>query len=454
MEKDSLPTAALRAQVKSARRVLEVFELFDKLQRPLAVSEISRLLGYPPSSTSVLVRGLMELGYLTAEIGSRRVHPTLRIALLGEWIGGSLFGQNSFHLMLEEIHRRSGEIVILGMRNGPNLQYIHIVEGAAALRMDHRVGNQRPLFDTAGGLVILAALTPNEVGKLVRRFNTNLPAGREPLALEPMLHDLRLIRRRGYAYLANQVRQGFGSIAMPLPLGGGQHAAMVVSVSARLERLGPQRRRFVTLMREALERHVTAAAAEQPALEAAVKSAVAREKDPRHAAGLTFISSGARQVLDDEEADRHLIGQEMQLGRRAPVPPPRRRPGRRAARRPPPAPARGAGRPGIRRRHRATRGVSPAHPRSRSGRIVLEAALGLIASSARPSRKRKPSASIRARSVALIQLKSTLGAKTPPPGRPWVPGSQGSPLPARHLRNAMPGRARPTLPRLLALKRR
>ncbi len=96
----------------------------------------------------------------------------------------------------------------------------------------------------------------------MRRFNTNLPAGREPLALEPMLHDLRLIRRRGYAYLANQVRQGFGSIAMPLPLGGGQHAAMVVSVSARLERLGPQRRRFVTLMREALERHVTAAAAE------------------------------------------------------------------------------------------------------------------------------------------------------------------------------------------------
>ncbi len=50
------------------------------------------------------------------------------------------------------------------MRNGPNLQYIHIVEGAAALGMDHRVGIESPLFDTAGGLVILAALTPNEVG--------------------------------------------------------------------------------------------------------------------------------------------------------------------------------------------------------------------------------------------------------------------------------------------------
>lgn len=261
MKPDSSPPA-LRAQVKSARRVLEVFELFDKLKRPLAVTEIARLLGYPLSSTSVLVRGLMDLGYLTAEAGGRRLHPTLRIALLGEWIGGSLFGQNSFHLMLEEIHRESGEIVILGMRNGPNLQYIHIVEGGAALRMDHRVGNQRPLFDTAGGLVLLAAMGSAEVGKLLRRYNAQAPAGRPALAPDAVLHEVRLVRRRGYAFLANQVKQGFGSIAMPLPLGGGQHAPMVVSVSAPLERLLPQRRRLVAVMREALERHVTLQAAE------------------------------------------------------------------------------------------------------------------------------------------------------------------------------------------------
>lgn len=243
------------AQVKSARRVLEVFELFDKVQRPLAITEIARILGYPVSSTSVLIRGLIELGYFAVETDSRRVHPTLRIALLGEWIGGSLFGQNGFHGMLEEIHRGSGEIVILGMRNGTNLQYIHIVEGGAGLRMNHRVGNQRPLFDTAGGRVILSLLPPQEVGKLVRRFNTELPSGREPLVLDRVQHEARLVRRRGYAFVANFVKQGHGSIAMPLPLPHSEHAPLTASISAPLERLLPQRRRFVALMREALERH-------------------------------------------------------------------------------------------------------------------------------------------------------------------------------------------------------
>jgi DNA-binding IclR family transcriptional regulator len=245
-----------RSQVKSARRVLELFELFDKLQRPLAVSEIARFLGYPMSSTSVMVRDLTDLGYLTTEPGSRRLHPTLRIAMFGDWISASIFGRTSLHIMLEELHHESGEIVILSMRNGPHLQYIHIVEGGAARQMDHRIGNLRPLFDTASGLVILSALPPKEIGKLVRRFNTDIPSDREPLMVEEVLERARSVRESGYALLANRVKWGHGSVAMALPVAGGSHAPMAVSISAPVKRLMSQRDRFVAMMRDSLDRHV------------------------------------------------------------------------------------------------------------------------------------------------------------------------------------------------------
>ena len=50
--------------VKSAHRVLRIFEYFDEIERPAAMTEIARRLNYPPSSTSALLKSLVELGYL------------------------------------------------------------------------------------------------------------------------------------------------------------------------------------------------------------------------------------------------------------------------------------------------------------------------------------------------------------------------------------------------------
>jgi len=42
-------------EVKSAVRVLEVLKYFDSIQREASVTEVARALGYPVSSTSVLL---------------------------------------------------------------------------------------------------------------------------------------------------------------------------------------------------------------------------------------------------------------------------------------------------------------------------------------------------------------------------------------------------------------
>ena len=55
----------LRSPIKSAERVLDVLGLFSEFRRPLRLHEISTALGYPQSSTTVLLKSLMILGYLS-----------------------------------------------------------------------------------------------------------------------------------------------------------------------------------------------------------------------------------------------------------------------------------------------------------------------------------------------------------------------------------------------------
>ncbi len=77
---------APRDPVKSARRVLEILERFEAEKRPLGVSEIAQVLGYPLSSTSMLLNTLARLGYLNLDPASRKFAPTMSVAMLGDWI--------------------------------------------------------------------------------------------------------------------------------------------------------------------------------------------------------------------------------------------------------------------------------------------------------------------------------------------------------------------------------
>src|SRR5690606_26598612 len=77
-------------RVKSAQRVVEVFEYFAQRRAPATLTQICSTLDYPPSSTFVLLQTLRELGYLDYSIDERTFVPTVRAALLGLWVNDAL----------------------------------------------------------------------------------------------------------------------------------------------------------------------------------------------------------------------------------------------------------------------------------------------------------------------------------------------------------------------------
>ena len=67
-------------QVKSAKRVLQVFEYFGASRQQATVMEIAREFGYPQSSTSELLGCLVELGFLRRDRHTRMYRPSARVA--------------------------------------------------------------------------------------------------------------------------------------------------------------------------------------------------------------------------------------------------------------------------------------------------------------------------------------------------------------------------------------
>src|SRR4051812_27531129 len=104
--------------VKSAVRVLEVFELFERERRPCALNEICAALDYPQSSGTVLLKSLVSRGYLSYDRSARTYFPSLRLASLGEWVGPALFGQDgTIFEVLRDLHRATGETVSIALHN-------------------------------------------------------------------------------------------------------------------------------------------------------------------------------------------------------------------------------------------------------------------------------------------------------------------------------------------------
>src|SRR4051794_35613986 len=173
--------------VKSAGRVLEIFEFFAHRHGPATVSEVSAALGFPLSSTSVLLKSLLTLGYLEYAPRSREYQPTIRFAVLGTWIFERMFaGEEEIPRLMDALQEETGETIVLGMQHDAYVDYIRILQSPLPVRFSLKPGSRRPIWLPAAGKVLLAQQSDREVTALVRRINAD-PAAEGRVALKPLL---------------------------------------------------------------------------------------------------------------------------------------------------------------------------------------------------------------------------------------------------------------------------
>lgn len=242
--------------VKSAVRVLEVLELFDRLQREASVGEIARELGYPISSTSMLLASLMERGYLRHGADQRSYFPTPRVTVLGSWVEPLLTPHAEVMRMMVELGEATGETIILAAPTRDQAQYLHVVPATTTMRMHVGPGTMRPLLACGLGRVLLSTMPEEKIRQLVMRHNGGPLAPQEGrVSLAALQRELSGIRARGYAVVLRGVTPGAGLVGMVLPMDlGGLPLAIGIGGWAREMRARQQE--YIDLLRDAVDRHL------------------------------------------------------------------------------------------------------------------------------------------------------------------------------------------------------
>jgi len=241
--------------VKSAGRVLQILEYFDEIQRSANVVEIAEMLKLPQSSTSALLRSLVAMGYLHFDRMARTYMPSCRVALLGNWVNHPLFMGGSALQCMEELQQRTGDAVVLAIRNGIWAQYIHVVQATSIARLQVTRGALRPLAASGTGYALLSTLPDAEVKKIIHRVNAESRTTKAtPVNSEELLQTLAEVRRSGYAFTTDLVTAGGAMLAMALPVtDSGQ--ALVIGLGGISEVLKKRRPELVAILRETVTAH-------------------------------------------------------------------------------------------------------------------------------------------------------------------------------------------------------
>jgi len=224
------------ASVKSAQRVLSIFRYFERGRVPRTLSEISQDLGYPVSSTLALLRSIHKLGYLTYNIETKSYFPSLRFAMLGQWIPERLFEGGGVVKMMEGLAIATQETILLAVQSGLYMQQIHVVETTQSLSYRPPNGTLRPLLKSVPGKVLLSQQSEVQVLKVVERSNATQNGGDETYKAAAILKELAQVRRDGFAFAASVFTPGVSNLAVALPVRDGD-PPMAISVAGPSSRI-------------------------------------------------------------------------------------------------------------------------------------------------------------------------------------------------------------------------
>jgi DNA-binding IclR family transcriptional regulator len=254
-----VPAVAPRASgaVKSATRVLQVLEFFDEIQREARVAEVAERLAFPQSSTSILLKCLLDLGYLDYQAETRSFLPSPRVTMLGAWLDKGPVRDGRLIRMVEEISQRTGDTVILAARHGIYAQYIHVTQARSPMRFHVPQGSRRLVTWSGTGFALLAQASEEDVRALCLRTNAEAPPSQAKVSFARCWDNIASLMKNGYFFSRALVTPGAGSIAMVLPNKIDLHdRPLAIAVSGPLNDFVRREHEIVAMMRDVIRRYL------------------------------------------------------------------------------------------------------------------------------------------------------------------------------------------------------
>jgi IclR family acetate operon transcriptional repressor len=217
------------------QRAIDILELVEASERPLALGEIAERVGMAKPAAHRLLQVFVERGYMEQEPVGQRYVATLKLALIGFRHLAATGLRDVCVPELRKLANETGELARLAVVEHGALTWVAEAQGARdGLRYDGNLGRQAILHATAAGKAWLATLSDEEAVRLVLAQGFRAPPETGPNAVrtvEGLLRALADTRARGYATAFEEAALGVNAVAVAVvdaAAGGGAVASIIV----------------------------------------------------------------------------------------------------------------------------------------------------------------------------------------------------------------------------------
>ncbi|MFD2327730.1 IclR family transcriptional regulator [Cohnella sp. GCM10020058] len=217
--------------VKSADRVLDIIELLASDVEPMSLTDISRVLDMPASSTYKLLQNLLNRGYLETDRQEKQFRLGYKILEIGTKYTQNTSLISEFQHVAQRIVDEINEAVYLSIRSENNIMYIAEKQSTQPVRFVSHLGMKLPLHATAMGKMMLSRLNEEELNRIYPDDQLGTLTETTLNNRNDLNAQLASIREEGLAYSNSEAVQGVQCVAAPIINSQNQMvAAMSISI--------------------------------------------------------------------------------------------------------------------------------------------------------------------------------------------------------------------------------
>ncbi len=227
------------AQVKSAVRTVELLEFFAGRPGMHSLAAVQEAVGYPKSSLYMLLRTLVDLGWVETDATGTRYGIGVRALLVGtSYIDGDEVVAAA-RPSLDRLSDDTTETIHLARldgANGMNVVYLATRQSQHYLRPFTRVGRRLPAHSTSLGKALLATYPDEQVRKMLPETLTALTE-HTITDREKLIEELHQVRDQGFAVDREENTVGLRCFGIAIPYR--TPARDAISCSVPVARLTP-----------------------------------------------------------------------------------------------------------------------------------------------------------------------------------------------------------------------
>jgi len=184
--------------VNSVLKAVKILEIIGK-SRPLGISEISRELGIPKSSTHGLLQTLESEEFVEKNKDTNKYNLGTRLIELGYRAQNDLAICRIAKPYLNGINQETDETVHLTLLDDDEVLYVDCVESKRRMRTYSVIGIKAPLYCTAVGKAILAELPEKHIKQIIISKGLAKLTDKTITTEAGLYQDLSDTRNRGYS---------------------------------------------------------------------------------------------------------------------------------------------------------------------------------------------------------------------------------------------------------------